>query len=131
MRIKAAIGLGVLTLAFAVAFAAPPADQPFLGKWTATAAAPGGTTTETLTVVKADKGFAITGKPAMPPPEGVVVSPGIDVKLDGNSFSYKRTITTPGGVIVISYSGVISGDTFTGMAELGGTKIPYNGVRIK
>jgi hypothetical protein len=131
MRIRSTFGLGVLGLAFAAAFAAPPADQPFLGKWTATASAPGGASSETLTVVKAANGFEITGKPAIPPPEGVVVSPGIDIKLAGNTFSYKRTITTPGGVIVISYSGVVSGDTFTGTAELGGTNIAYTGVRVK
>jgi hypothetical protein len=131
MRIKAALGLGVLALVFAAAFAAPPADRPFVGKWTATASSPGGDSIETLTVVKVGNGFALTAKPAMPPPEGVVVSAGVDIVLDGNSFSYKRTITTPGGILVISYSGVVSGDKFTGTADIGGTKVPYNGVRIK
>jgi hypothetical protein len=131
MRIKAALGLGVLALAFAAAFAAPPTDLAFVGKWTATASSPGGDSIETLTVVKAGNGFALTAKAAVPPPEGVVVSPGVDIVLEGSKFSYKRTVTTPGGIIVISYTGVVSGDTFTGTAELGGTKIPYTGVRIK
>jgi hypothetical protein len=131
MRIKAALGLGLLGLAFAAAFAAPPADQPFLGKWTATASSPGGDSSETLTVEKVGNDVAITARAAVPPPEGIVVSAGMDIVLDGNKFSYKRTLTSPGGIIVISYSGVVSGDTFTGTAELGGTQVPYNGVRIK
>jgi hypothetical protein len=131
MRIKAVLGLGILGLAFAAAFAAPPTDPPFLGKWTATASSPGGNSSETITVVKVANGFVVTGQPATPPPEGVIVSPGMDIVLDGNRFSYKRTLTAPGGIIVISYSGVVSGDTFTGTAELGGTKVPYTGVRIK
>lgn len=131
MRIKSTFGLAVLGLVCAAAFAGPPADQPFLGKWTATASAPGGNSSETLTVAKVANGFAITVVPAMPPPEGVVVGPGIDIKLDGANFSYKRTITAGGGVLVITYSGVISGDTFTGTADIGGTKVSYNGVRIK
>jgi hypothetical protein len=126
MRIKAA-----LALLFLMALGAPAFGQSFVGKWTATASSPGGDSSETLTVVKAASGFAITAKPAMPPPEGVVVSSGIDIVLDGNRFSYKRTVTTPGGIIVISYSGVVSGDTFTGTADLGGTKVAYTGVRIK
>jgi hypothetical protein len=131
MRIKAALALSVFGLVFAAAFAAPPTDQPFLGKWTATANSPSGDSVETLTVVKVAAGFAITAKPAVPAPAGFVVSPGVDIVLDGNRFSYKRTMTAPGGVIVISYSGVVSGDTFTGTAEIGGTKVPYTGVRIK
>ncbi len=67
----------------------------------------------------------------MPPPEGVVVSAGIDIVLDGDHFSYKRTVTTPGGLIVISYSGVVSGDKFTGAAEMGGTTVTYTGMRMK
>ncbi|MGH9562162.1 MAG: hypothetical protein ACRD3S_11975, partial [Terracidiphilus sp.] len=129
--IKAAFGLGILGLSFVAAFAAPPADQPFLGKWTATAAAPGGNTSEMLNVVRVAKGFSITVKPEMPPPEGVVVGPGIDIKMDGTHFSYKRTIRAGAGILVISYSGVVSGDSFTGTADIGGTKVPYNGVRIK
>ncbi len=126
MRIKAVLGL-----LFLMALGAPAFGQSFVGKWTATAASPGGNSSETLTVVKAANGFAITGMPATPPPEGVTVSAGLDIVMDGNRFSYKRTVTTPGGIIVITYSGVVSGDTFTGTADIGGTKVTYTGVRIK
>jgi hypothetical protein len=38
----------------------------------------------------------------------------------------------PGGTIVITYTGVVSGDTFAGTAEIGGMgKLAYTGVRVK
>jgi len=32
---------------------------------------------------------------------------------------------------VLTYTGVVSGDKFTGTAEVGGFQVPYNGVRAK
>jgi hypothetical protein len=46
--------------------------------------------------------------------------------LNGDSFSYKRSA----GDLVFSYSGVVSGNTFTGTAQVGEYKVPYNGVRV-
>jgi len=100
MRIKAA-----LALLFLMALGAPAFGQSFVGKWTATANSPGGSSSETLTIVKVANGFVITGKPVAPAPEGMAAGPGLDVALDGNRFSYKRTLTIPGGIIVITYSG--------------------------
>ncbi|HVJ30814.1 MAG TPA: hypothetical protein VNA66_10945, partial [Gammaproteobacteria bacterium] len=51
--------------------------------------------------------------------------PGTDIVVNGDSFSYKRSV----GDFVISYSGVVSGNTFTGTAQMGEFKVPYNGVR--
>jgi hypothetical protein len=52
--------------------------------------------------------------------------------LDGDKFSYKRTVKTPDGSLVITYPGTVSGDRFTGTVNLGGfAETPYNGVRIK
>jgi hypothetical protein len=51
--------------------------------------------------------------------------------LDGDHFSYKRSISTPEGTLVITYTGVVSGDTFMGTVDLGGlAQAPYKGVRI-
>lgn len=133
MRIRTAIGL-----AFVAALATPvfamPADGPsFLGEWTATVSTPGGDVSETLKVVKTDTGYAITAKLIEPPPEGTPqAGPGTDIVLEGDKFSYKRSVTTPGGTLVITYSGVVSGDAFTGTVDLGGlAQAPYTGVRIK
>jgi hypothetical protein len=118
-------------LILAMVMGTPAFAQSFVGKWTATAKIPNGDSSEVITVTKVGKGYLITGKPAVPPPPGVTVSNGVDIVIDGDHFSYKRTVTVPGGVIVFIYSGVVSGDTFSGTAEVNGTKIPYVGVRIK
>jgi len=122
----------LLTLILAMAIGTPAFAQSFVGKWTATAKTAGGDSSEVITVTKVGKGYSITGKPVVPvPPGGPTASNGIDIVIDGDHFSYKRTLTIGGGVIVLIYSGVVSGDTFTGTAELNGMKIPYVGVRIK
>jgi hypothetical protein len=126
MRIKAVLGL-----LFLMALCTPAFGQSFVGKWTATASSPGGDSSEALTVVKVANGFAITATPVTPATAGMVAGPGVDIVLDGSRFSYKRTLTIPGGIIVITYSGVVSGDKFTGTAQMGGATVPYTGVRVK
>ncbi len=114
-------------------FAAEATTPAFVGEWTATAEAPTGKVSETVTVVKTADGYSITAKLVVPDPAGnPEAGPGTDIVLNGNNFIYKRTVGTPGGPFVITYSGVVSGDTFTGEIQLGDFgKIPYNGVRIK
>ncbi|HEY7673318.1 MAG TPA: hypothetical protein VIC71_13975 [Gammaproteobacteria bacterium] len=126
-KIRITAALGFLSLA---ALAAPAFGQSFVGEWTATATTPGGDVAETISVVKTDDGYTISAKLVVPTgnPEG---GPGQEIALDGDNFSYKRTVSFPGGEVVLTYVGVVSGDTFTGTAEMGGFKIPYNGVRNK
>jgi hypothetical protein len=38
-------------------------------------------------------------------------------------------LSFPGGEVVLTYVGVVSGDTFTATAQIGEFKVPYNGVR--
>ena len=124
MRIPAALAFVLVTT-----FSAPTFAQSFVGEWTATAETAGGKVLETIKVVKGGDGFAITSKLVGQVPEGMPeAGPGIEIALDGDRFSYKRTI----GDLVITYSGLVSGDTFTGTVEIGGFgKVPYNGVRTK
>ena len=132
MRITAVSWL-VLVVSLVAPVVATPADAPsFLGEWTATASTPGGDVSETIKAVRTDKGYAITVKLVVPPPEGTPeAGPGTDIVLDGAKFSYKRSISTPGGALAISYTGVVSGDRFTGTVDLGGiAQAPYTGVRI-
>jgi len=128
MRIAAAF-----MLVLVAAFAAPAFGQSFVGQWTATAVTPGGNVSETLTVVKTADGYEIKAEPVGPVPEGTPkTGPSTDIVLDGNKFSYKRTLITPEGSLVITYTGTVSGDTFTGTVNLGGlAEAPYTGVRIK
>jgi len=128
MRIVSATGLVLL-----VALATPAFGQSFVGEWTASAETPAGNVSETLKVVKTDTGYAITAKLVVPPPDGTPeAGPGTEIVLDGDRFSYKRTVTSPAGDLVITYTGVVSGDTFTGTVDLGGFgRAPYTGVRLK
>jgi hypothetical protein len=112
-------------------FATPAQEPSFLGEWTATARTPGGDVSETLRVVKVDNGFAITANRVGARPDGPEAGPGTDIVLDGDKFSYKRSVTTPDGTLVVTYSGVVSGDTFTGTVDMGFAQAPYTGVRIK
>jgi hypothetical protein len=52
--------------------------------------------------------------------------PGVDIVLSGDNFPYKRKI----GELVITYTGVVAGNTFTGTVDIGGYKLPYTGVRV-
>jgi hypothetical protein len=128
MRIAAALMLVLLT-----AFAAPAFGQSFVGQWTATAVTPGGNVSETLSVLRTGDGFEIRAELIEPVPEGTPkAGAGTDIVVDGSKFSFKRTVITPDGPLVITYTGTVSGDTFTGTVNLGGVaEAPYNGVRIK
>lgn len=115
----------------ATSIAAPVFGQSFVGEWTATATTPGGEVSETLSVVKTAGGYAVTAKLIGVPADTPTAGPGTEIVLDGDRFSYKRSISTPDGDVVFIYTGVVSGDKFTGTAELGGFQVPYNGVRTK
>ena len=131
MGITARMGVFLLAALVAPMFAAPARAQGLLGEWTATAETPAGPVSETLTVVKTDSGYAITAKLVGVPEGTPQAGPGTDIVLEGDRFSYKRSISTPDGARVITYTGVVSGDTFTGTVDVGGlAQAPYTGVRI-
>src|SRR4029079_11476124 len=115
MRIVSALLFIMVT-----AFAAPVFGQSLLGQWTATAVTQFGDVSETLTVVKTADGYEIKAVPVIPAPEGSPqAGPGSDIVIDGNKFSYKRTVNTPEGSLVITYTGTVSGDKFTGTVNIG------------
>ena len=131
MRIGPLLMLVVVAVLAVPALAAPAFGQSFLGEWTATAATPAGDVSETVTAVKTADGYTITARPVEPVPEGTPqAGPGADIMLEGDRFFYKRKLAFPGGELVITYTGVVSGDTFAGTAEIGGAEVPYTGVRI-
>jgi hypothetical protein len=121
----------VLIMGLAMALGAPANAQSFLGSWSATADMGGGMkSSETLSVARSDHGYSVAAKSNDPQSGAPEAGPGMDVALQGDTFSYTRTISIGGNDIVIRYAGAVSGDTFTGTADLGGTKVPYTGVRI-
>jgi len=117
--------------ALITAIAAPASAQSFVGEWRATAQVPDGTTiSETILVEKVAEGYAITARDVEPPSaDGTSAGPGIDIVIEGDTFSYKRLARTPQGDLEIVYKGTVSGDSFTGTGEIGGFSVPYNGVR--
>jgi hypothetical protein len=119
----------VTVLASALVLVSSAFGQSLVGQWTATAKTPGGDASETLVVTRTATGYAITAKLVGPGTENMpTAGPGTDIVLDGDKFSYKRSIP---GVLTITYSGTVSGDTFTGTVDMGVAKAPYVGVRIK
>ena len=125
MRNSMALGLVLV-----VALATPALAQSLVGQWKATAHSPGGDTSEILSVARTDAGYAINARLVDPAPGAPEAGPGTDIALNGDNFSYKRKVTTPDGSLTITYSGVVSGDTFTGVADLGFGQAPYTGARI-
>jgi hypothetical protein len=124
--------MAVLGIVLAAALATPAFAQSFVGQWTATAHLDGGMDiSEALSVTKTANGFSITSKPPAGTPEGAPqAGPGTDVMIDGDHFSYNRSVDVgQGAPLVISYSGTVSGDTFTGTAKVADMPIPYTGVR--
>lgn len=119
-----------LGLVLAAAFAAPALAQSFVGDWKATAHAGPAEASETVHVVKTGGGYAVTAKLIDAQPGTLEAGPGTDIVMDGDKFSYQRTVTTPQGSIPITYEGVVSGDSFTGDVKMMGATIPYTGVRI-
>jgi hypothetical protein len=125
---RKAAALGILLIA---AFATPALAQSFVGDWKATAHVQGTDVSETLHVTKAGDGYAIEAKAIDAPADAPQAGPGTDIVLQGDNFSYKRSLSVGAGdPITITYKGVVSGDTFTGTAEVGGGTVSYTGVRM-
>ena len=121
-----------LGLTLAAALSTPALAQSFVGDWKATAHVAGGAeASETVHVVKTGDSYAITAKLIDAAPGTPEAGPGTDIVLDGDKFSYHRSVTTPNGALEIKYSGVVTGDTFTGEVDLLGGKIPFTGVRTR
>ena len=125
-------GAAALGLLVAAALSTPAFAQSFVGDWKATAHVAGGAdASESVHVTKTGDAYAVTAKLIDAAPGAPEAGPGTDIVIDGDKFSYHRTVTTPNGGLDIKYSGVVTGDTFDGQVELLGGKIPYTGVRIK
>src|SRR5690606_22072304 len=110
------------------------ADSPVVGTWATVAETQMGNFESTLTV--AEEGGAYTVEMADAPmtgPDGsaapAMASTISDVKVDGASFSFKRTIDFQGQGMVLSYSGTVDGDTLTAEANSDFGAVPVKGTR--
>lgn len=127
----------IATAAFtaAMTLATPALSQSFVGEWIATAHVQDTEISERVSVAKSGDGYTIIPKLLTPPGEGAPptpeAGPATNIKLEGDNFSYSRTVDFSGNKIEILYKGVVTGDTFKGTADAGGNTIVYTGVRAK
>jgi hypothetical protein len=85
-----------------------------------------------MTISEADGVHAVAfeeappaGAPAGPPMESTVS----DIVIDGNTFTFKRVLTTPQGPFELAYEGTVDGDALTGTATSSFGPIAFTGTR--
>lgn len=104
-------------------------SSPVIGAWTIAADTPQGRFETTLTFSQAGGAYvanlAAVAIPEFAPAEDVIT----DVVIDGDSFSFTRTITTPQGPLQIHYSGTVEGDSLAGEASSAGGAAAITGTR--
>lgn len=113
-----------LLLATIAVMIAPVAfAKDVVGTWTITFEGAQGARTNELIVVEADGAFtgSLTGR--------LGTAPLPSISVDGSSFSFAFTMTTPAGELEVTYSGTVSGDTMSGTIETRMGSVPFNGVR--
>jgi hypothetical protein len=118
-------------LAASIVVAAPAlAASPVEGKWAIEAKTDFGTFKSTMTV--AESGGATTVEMAdvptegMPPPGPSKIS---DVKVDGNTLTFKREISFGDMPIALDYTATVDGNTLTGTANSSFGATPITGTR--
>ena len=126
-------------LAGAAVIVASPAyaqSSPVLGSWSTTANTPIGELKSTMTFSDGAGGPSVQIEDQ--PMEGGAGGPGAggtpeqtfsDVKIDGNAFSFKRTIQSPQGEFALSYSGTVDGDSLTATANSDFGAVDITGAR--
>ncbi len=123
-------------LAFAATLLPTPAlaqESPVIGTWNTQAVTDFGTFASTMTVLDDEGSYIVTmedvapaGGGAAPPP---MESSIFDVMVDGATFTFKRSITTPQGEMELAYSGTVDGDSLTATAASSFGNIPVTGTR--
>ena len=124
-KLIAALALG----ASLFATAALAQESSVVGVWNTQAVTDFGTFASTLTVIEDEGGYLVTIEDApvegMPAMEGTVS----DVVVDGSTFSFKRSLTSPQGPMELVYTGSVEGDAMTATATSPIGAIPVTGTR--
>ena len=119
-----------LTLAASL-FATPVLAQEssVVGVWDTQAVTDFGTFASTLTVIEDEGGYLVTIEDA--PAEGMPAMEGSvsDVVVDGSTFSFKRSMTSPQGPMELAYAGTVEGDSLTATVASPMGSIPVTGTR--
>ena len=108
------------------AFAASPVD----GKWAIEAKSDFGTFKSTMTV--AESGGATTVEIVDEPNANFPASPSkiSDVKVDGNTLTFKRELSFGDMPIALDYTATVDGNTLTGSANSSFGATPITGTRL-
>ncbi|GEM_PF-1636561 len=119
-----------------IAVPAAAQDSPVLGTWNTEAVTDFGTFAATMIVAVEGDGYTVEivdvpgegpGAQAGPPMESAIS----DVSVDGSTFSFKRSLTTPQGPMDLSYTGSVEGDALTATVASGFGDIPVTGTRAE
>lgn len=121
-------------LALAASLFSAPAlaqESPVLGTWNTQAVTDFGTFSATMTVMDDEGAYIVTMEDA--PVEGMPTMEGTisDVVVDGASFSFKRSLTSPQGPMELTYSGSVEGDNLTATVASPMGAIPVTGTRAQ
>lgn len=115
LSLLAALALGSATMAAAPAYAQA---SPVAGSWEIAMETPVGERRSTMTIAPADASYTVSF--VDPPADGGGAVPQgtiTEVKVDGNAFSFKRSLTIEQGPIELRYSGTVDGNALTGSVD--------------
>lgn len=121
----------VRSAAAALLLGAPALAQasPVIGSWTLAAETPQGRLETTVTFLESGGTYSVDLEspviPDVPRPAETIT----DIVIDGNSFSFKRTVTMPQGPIEITYAGTVDGDALSGEASTATGGMAITGTR--
>lgn len=117
----------------AMLVSAPAAAQesPVVGTWDTQAVTDFGTFRATVTIAEGDGGYSVTIVDA--PAEGMpaMASTISNVVVDGASFSFTRSLTSPQGPMTLTYTGNVDGDALTATVASDFGNIPVTGTRAQ
>jgi hypothetical protein len=131
-----ATALAIAASAMVLSSPAIAQASPVIGSWATVAATPMGDFKATMTFAKTNDGYTVdikdvpmAGSGAPPPGAAPPENKTSDVVVDGNTFSFKRSLVTPQGPLDLTYTGKVDGDTLTGEANSSFGPVPISGKR--
>jgi hypothetical protein len=136
--------IAALLAASCLTFGSPASAQssPVIGSWETVADTPIGKLSSRVTFAKSGDAYTVNIKDApIAPPEGAPAGGAAagpppeskisDVVVNGNNFSFKRSLTTDQGPMVLNYSGKVDGDKLTAQAASDFGDVPITGSRAQ
>lgn len=105
-------------------------SSPVVGDWAVVVETPQGNFETTMMVEEEAGAYSVSfddpPNPNFPPPESDEIT---NVVVEGGSFSFTRTLSSPQGPFELSYSGMVDGDSLTGEANSAFGPVPITATR--